>query len=101
AVLLVEDNGPGIPGDRITKIFDPFFTTRHGQKGAGLGLSIVHGMIQKMGGVISVDTTHGTGAKFEIRFPLPRSSFRSHSDKSKDLCTIPFSILVVDDDPHI
>ncbi len=101
AVLLVEDNGPGIPSDRITKIFDPFFTTRHGQKGAGLGLSIVHGMIQKMGGVISVDTTHGAGAKFEIRFPLPRSSFHSHADKSKDLCTIPFSILVVDDDPHI
>jgi len=101
AILLVEDNGPGIPDDRITKIFDPFFTTRHGQKGAGLGLSIVHGMIQKMGGIISVDTTHGTGAKFEIRFPLPRSSFDSNYDKYDDFCTIPFSILVVDDDPHI
>ena len=101
AVLMVEDNGPGIPGDRITKIFDPFFTTRHGQKGAGLGLSIVHGMIQKMGGAISVDTTCRIGAKFKIRFPLPRSSFDAHFDKSRDLYTIPFSILVVDDDPHI
>ena len=102
-ILEIEDNGPGIPDDCITKIFDPFFTTRQKQKGSGLGLSIVHGIIQKSGGVISMYTSDKTGTKFKIKFPTLKSSapLHLHSDKLNGFTLIPSSVLVVDDEPHV
>ena len=102
-ILEIEDNGPGIPDDCITKIFDPFFTTRQKQKGSGLGLSIVHGIIQKSGGVISMYTSDKTGTKFKIKFPALKSSapLHLHSDKLNGFTLIPSSVLVVDAEPHV
>ena len=68
--LQVRDTGFGIPRENLDKIFDPFFTTKPPGKGAGLGLSISHGILQRIGGRISVDSTAGQGATITIELPL-------------------------------
>ena len=68
--LLLEDTGPGIPGDIKEKIFDPFFTTKEVGKGTGLGLSISYDIIKKHSGTIEIENNKiGTGAVFKIRLP--------------------------------
>ena len=69
-LVVVEDNGPGIPEANIDRIFDPFYTTKPVGKGTGLGLSICFGITKRMGGEIKVDSSVGKGTRFEIRLPL-------------------------------
>jgi signal transduction histidine kinase len=68
-VVSVEDDGPGIPPDILPRIFDPFFTTKDVGEGSGLGLSIVHGIVERHAGHIDVESTPGRGTKFVITFP--------------------------------
>jgi signal transduction histidine kinase len=68
--LLVEDSGPGIPEESRVKIFEPFFTTKRSGEGTGLGLSITHGIVQRHGGRISVETGSLGGALFTVSLPL-------------------------------
>jgi signal transduction histidine kinase len=70
AMLIVEDNGPGIPGELKDKVFAPYFTTKHAKGGTGLGLAIVHRIVSDHGGRISVADTLGGGARFAIELPL-------------------------------
>ena len=70
-LLTIADDGPGIPKDILPRIFDPFFTTKDVGEGSGLGLSIVHGIIERHGGHIDVESNPGQGTKFSISFPLP------------------------------
>jgi len=72
-LIVVEDNGPGIPEANLDRIFDPFFTTKPVGKGNGLGLSICFGIIKKMGGEFIVSSTVDVGTHFEIRLPLKNS----------------------------
>lgn len=62
------DTGYGISDQNIKEIFNPFFTTK--EKGMGLGLAIVHNIIQIHGGSIDAENNKGPGAAFKIRFPL-------------------------------
>ncbi len=71
-VIVVEDNGPGIPEANLPRIFDPFFTTKPVGKGTGLGLSICYGIINKMGGKIDVQSAVGKGARFRIWIPFQK-----------------------------
>lgn len=66
----IEDSGEGIADDVLPRIFDPFFTTRPVGQGAGLGLSMAYGIIQKHGGQISVRSQLGTGSVFRVTLPL-------------------------------
>jgi two-component system NtrC family sensor kinase len=66
----VRDNGVGIPLDLLPKVFDPFFTTKDVGKGSGLGLFIVHEIIEEHDGCIAVDSEPGRGTTFLIRLPL-------------------------------
>ncbi len=68
-VLDVSDTGQGIPEANLARIFDPFFTTKPVGKGTGLGLSICYGIIQKMGGRITVQSAVGAGTTFHIFIP--------------------------------
>jgi two-component system, NtrC family, sensor kinase len=68
-VTTIQDTGPGIPQEYLSKIFDPFFTTKDQGKGTGLGLNIVHRLVEKYGGSISVESTVGEGTTFTISFP--------------------------------
>jgi two-component system, NtrC family, sensor kinase len=67
--ITVADDGPGIPPDVIGKIFDPFFTTKDVGEGSGLGLSIVHGIVDRHGGRIEVESHVGKGTTFRILLP--------------------------------
>ena len=69
-VLEFGDDGPGMSPEVRSRIFEPFFTTKPVGKGTGLGLSISHGIIERHGGVMSVDSEPGHGARFTIRLPL-------------------------------
>jgi two-component system NtrC family sensor kinase len=71
-VIIVEDNGPGIPEANLMRIFDPFFTTKPVGKGTGLGLSICYGIINKMGGKIDVQSAVGKGTRFRIWIPIQK-----------------------------
>jgi signal transduction histidine kinase len=65
-----EDDGPGIPKEKLEKIFDPFFTTREVGKGTGLGLSICHGIVTEHGGIIYAESELGKGATFFVELPV-------------------------------
>ena len=68
-VFTVEDTGKGIKQEHLAKIFDPFFTTREVGKGSGLGLSIIHGIIEQHGGKISVNSSLDHGTIFTVSLP--------------------------------
>jgi signal transduction histidine kinase len=67
--ITVADDGPGIPADLIPRIFDPFFTTKDVGEGSGLGLSIVHGIVDRHGGRIEVQSRVGEGTTFRLLLP--------------------------------
>ncbi|MEW6117946.1 MAG: ATP-binding protein [Nitrospirota bacterium] len=73
----IRDTGAGIPPELLPKVFDPFFTTKDVGKGSGLGLSIVHEIIEEHDGCIAVDSEVGKGTVFLIRLPLPKQHERS------------------------
>jgi two-component system NtrC family sensor kinase len=68
-VIVVTDDGPGIPKANLARIFNPFFTTKSVGSGTGLGLSICYGIINKIGGDIQVQSQTGEGTTFTIRIP--------------------------------
>ncbi len=70
--ILVEDNGPGIPGEVMGRLFESFFTTK--KEGLGMGLSICRSIVQTLGGRISVENAAGGGAVFRVSLPLSVSA---------------------------
>jgi len=62
----VSDNGCGMDEETMEKIFDPFFTTKSLEEGTGLGMYVVHNLIEKMGGKIEVDSRLGQGSHFRV-----------------------------------
>jgi signal transduction histidine kinase len=67
--LSVKDTGHGMDGETVERIFEPFFTTRSVGQGTGLGLSVVHGIVESFGAVINVQSRSGAGSVFTICFP--------------------------------
>ena len=65
--LEVRDNGVGIDDDEKKRIFDPFFTTRPG--GFGMGLAIVHRIVELHGGMVWVESDPGRGSTFRVALP--------------------------------
>jgi len=74
-VLVVEDDGCGMSPQVVSHIFDPFFTTKLGKGGNGLGMHIVHNIVEGvLGGCIEVHALEGEGSAFHITFPLTAPS---------------------------
>ncbi len=68
--LEVRDEGAGIPAEMLSQIFEPFFSTKSQDKGVGLGLSVVYGIVKEHGGSIYVRSEVDKGARFIVRFPV-------------------------------
>ena len=98
--LIVRDTGQGISADIMDRIFDPFFTTKEVGKGTGMGLSVVHGIVEAHGGKIAVESSSGKGTTFRVFIPLISSS-SEHATKHEQPKTLPPGhecILWVDDE---
>jgi two-component system NtrC family sensor kinase len=81
-VVSIADNGIGIPKENLQHVFDPFFSTKAGH-GTGLGLSITYGIVEKLGGKISVTSEVGEGTCFTVTLPCqPTGSNIGVSDES-------------------
>lgn len=75
--LAVTDTGEGIPPDVVGHIFEPFFTTRPEGRGTGLGLALVHGIVEERGGRIEVRSSVGEGTTISVFLPRARTPERS------------------------
>ena len=69
-LLRVIDTGSGIPPEILPRIFEPFFTTKPIGKGTGLGLGLVHEIVEKHAGTIEVESRPGR-TEFRVKFPIP------------------------------
>lgn len=69
-VLLVDDDGPGVPSELKDQIFDLFYSTKEAGKGSGIGLPFCRSIAEKHGGSLSLIEKNMPGARFELRLPL-------------------------------
>lgn len=105
ACFSVLDTGTGMDESVVERIFDPFFTTKTQGKGTGLGMSIVYGLIQEMGGGIDVISSLGKGTNVSIYLPRcyePVSrKIVGNPDDASSLRLEGFTILVVEDEADL
>lgn len=97
-ILEVKDNGEGMDEATLDRCMEPFFSTK-GPQGSGLGLAMVHGIVERHGGTISIESKPGAGTKVQIRFPVPSDA--KVNEQASQPATAPLSpmhILVVDDE---
>jgi CheY-like chemotaxis protein len=100
--LEVRDNGNGMDAATLERIYEPFFTTKPVGQGTGLGLAVVHGIVQAHDGAIFVESTPGLGTAFSIY--LPAASERSGAVDGCNNGETPGDgekVLFVDDEPSV
>ncbi len=96
----VADTGVGMPAEARTRVFDPFFTTKS-EKGSGLGLSIVYGIVTRHGGEIEIASEVGQGSVFTLRFPVAAPMPEAPRPPAPPGGSPPSRVLVVDDEPVV
>ena len=98
ARLTVADSGCGISPAIRERIFDPYFTTKEVGKGTGMGLAIVHGIVESYGGSIACDPRPGGGTVFTIHLPRTAASLAATEEKIENVPAGREHILLVDDE---
>ncbi|MCX7047121.1 MAG: ATP-binding protein, partial [Candidatus Sumerlaeota bacterium] len=101
ARLQFRDTGAGMDRMVISRIFNPFFTTKTVNEGTGMGLSVVHGIVRKHEGLITVDSAVGKGSAFTLYFPIIEEAALSKAPETAILPQGKEHVLFVDDEPLI
>jgi signal transduction histidine kinase/ActR/RegA family two-component response regulator len=96
--LSISDTGHGMDSETLDRIFDPYFTTKEQDKGAGMGLAVVHGIVKGHGGVIQVKSKPDKGTRFDILFPVMDRQMESETAELKALPNGNEHILFIDDE---
>jgi CheY-like chemotaxis protein len=99
--LTVRDTGHGMTREVQARIFEPFFTTRERGEGTGMGLAVVHGIVTRCHGAITVESEPGKGTTFEVRLPLVERAAPAVNPPPEPLLVGTGRILVVDDEPLV
>jgi CheY-like chemotaxis protein len=99
--LKIADSGPGIPIEIQEKIFEPFFSTKQTDKkrGSGLGLSVVHSVLEDHRGYVDLESAPGHGAVFSLYLPVDDSAVISEREEYEILDGKGATVLFADDDP--
>lgn len=99
--LTVRDTGPGIDPQIQKQIFEPYFTTKAVGEGSGLGLAVVHGIVESYGGAIQLKSEPGKGACFQIYLPICQEAPAAPPAKAQAPIAGNGRILMVDDEEAI
>ena len=99
--LSVSDTGHGIDPDNIDRIFDPYFTTKEVGKGFGMGLAVVHGIVKRYNGMITVESKPAEGTTFNVFFLKAGEAEQQAVKEIDSLPTGNERILLVDDDESV
>ena len=99
--LTVSDTGEGIPNEILSTIFDPYFTTKPKEEGTGMGLAVVHGIVKKYGGTISVISEPNQGSCFAVYLPMVKMKTTPPPLEPDRIPGGNERILLVDDEPGI
>jgi len=98
AEISISDTGVGMDDETIERIFEPFFTTKDVGKGVGMGLSVVHGIVEGHGGTVRVESEPGKGTTFYVLLPEARVTRVDYSKPSGEILQGSERILFVDDE---
>ncbi|CAN5789949.1 hypothetical protein BH11MYX2_BH11MYX2_33390 [soil metagenome] len=101
AILVVGDSGSGMTPAVLARVFEPFFTTKGVGRGTGLGLAVVHGIVEQAGGSISVHSEPDIGTTFTITLPTIAEAVEASNTSAVVVSRGTERILLVDDDWHV
>jgi len=101
AVLTVSDTGCGMTDEVKSRVFEPFFTTKAPEKGTGLGLATVYGIVKQSGGEIELESAPGQGTTFRIYLPQTDGEPQEKDKDAGARLDGKETILFIEDDPAI
>lgn len=99
--LSVSDSGSGIEAEDLERIFEPYYSTKEKTRGTGMGLAMVHGIINAQGGHIDVESEVGQGTTFRIRLPVVQARPASVVSDLSELKSGSGRVILVDDEEQV
>ena len=100
AVLEISDNGVGMDEDTARRCMEPFYTTK-GERGTGLGLAMVYGVLKRHDAHMDIKSIPGKGTTVSLVFPAPASIKAQTPQNEKKMRPDPMRLLLIDDDPYV
>ncbi len=99
--ISVSDTGHGLDPETLDKIFDPYFTTKDVGKGSGLGLAVVHGIVEESGGFIDIENYPGEGVTFNIYLPVADAENETEKAAETEWRGGKETIIIIDDEEAV